>query len=449
MFSQNLVPNNSFENAWSCPQSYVTFPVDNPYPDWINPNYGTPDLLHVCSEQDAGIPDNFAGSLYPYDGVAYAGIVLWEKYVYSGKEYKFISREYIQAKLKTKLKRNKLYCVKLQYANAGKGLYAVNALGVALTKQKIVSKGGELIIQMPQVINRPDHIMDNYNNWEELCGTYRAKGNEQFITIGNFWDNENTEFVNNIRENLDSTIIYAYYLIDDVKVFEIENSFECGCLNNLSYGSDWMADDFDPETGYNSICVKDDLALKSSKNSGGNNNNETNTNSNNGLDNLNNSKNNLDSLNNAANNENLIACDPIEDNSTVLTLKKSEITENAFNSAKVGDKFNLNRIFFEFNSSELLSISFIELDRLYNILSEKKNLRIEIRGHTDNIGTAQYNKTLSVSRAEAVYKYLMEKGIDKSRMKYRGFGNKVPISENETEEGRSQNRRVEIIIIDL
>ncbi|HQB22047.1 MAG TPA: OmpA family protein, partial [Bacteroidales bacterium] len=74
---------------------------------------------------------------------------------------------------------------------------------------------------------------------------------------------------------------------------------------------------------------------------------------------------------------------------------------------------------------------------------------IEVRGHTDNVGTESYNRTLSMKRAQAVYDYLISSGIDKKRMKYRGFGTKVPVASNETEEGRSLNRRVEIMIVEL
>ncbi len=136
-------------------------------------------------------------------------------------------------------------------------------------------------------------------------------------------------------------------------------------------------------------------------------------------------------------------------NNLILGGKESEISNTAFEDAKIGDKFNLNRIFFEFNSSELLTASFYELDKLLAIMLEKPNLQIEIRGHTDNVGNDKYNKNLSIKRAGSVYDYLIEKGIQKTQMKYRGFGNKVPIAENDTEEGRSMNRRVEIIIVEL
>ncbi len=452
--SQNLVPNNGFEDAWSCPVSFVTLPIAKPYPQWYNPNKGTPDQLHICSAYESGIPKNFAGEMYPSEGGAYAGIILREVFYDTTKIVNGVSREYIQTKLCEPLKRDKLYCVKLFYANSSKSLYAVDALGITLTSDRIGTKDAGLIIQRPQIINKPGNIMDNIDYWQELCGIYRAGGNEEYLTIGNFWDNAITNYKQNEFESTDSNFVFAYYYIDDVRVFEIENEFECGCLNNLSFGSDWMSDKYDPETGYNTLNSEDltlnDLAnndlddfnsdsnANQNENDGGENDaNGDNVNENDGGNNG--SEN--DGGNNGNENDGL--------NSSILTMKTSEINDEAFKNAKIGDKFNLNRIFFEFNSYDLLTASYTELDRLYEILIAKPSLKIEIRGHTDNVGSISYNKKLSVKRAASVYDYLIDKGIVKSRMKYRGFGNKVPIADNETEDGRKINRRVEIIIVGL
>lgn len=448
VFSQNLVPNHSFENIWSCPESFTTLSIGKPYPEWSNPNKGTPDLFHVCTTGDAGVPVNFAGSMYPSDGAAYAGIILRETFDDSVKGYKGVSREYIQTKLVQPLVKNKLYCVKLFYANSSKSFFSVDALGITITAERIGTKDAGVIIQMPQVINKPGHIMDNSDYWQEMSGVYRARGNEKYLTIGNFWGNYQTNYKINNLESTDSSFFYAYYYIDDVRVFEIENSFECGCLNDFSYGSDWMADDYDKETGYNSLTknsngnYESDTSLLSENGNNHNSNSDTNgQNNQNGQDSL--STNNLSNNNNGGNTDSNVG------NTNSLTMKDSEITEAAFSNAGIGSKFNLNRIFFEFNSSELLNFSFAELDRLGQILLSKPSLRIEIRGHTDNVGSESYNKSLSIKRAAAVYNYLIAFGIDKTRMKYRGFGNKVPVADNDTDEGRSQNRRVEIIIVDL
>ncbi|MBQ1694747.1 MAG: OmpA family protein [Bacteroidales bacterium] len=435
-FSQNLVKNHSFENAWSCPEDYNGYAVKFPFPDWINPNNGTPDLMHSCSALRAGVPENFAGYMYPYDGGAYAGIILREMFDDSLRVYKGVSREYLQTKLTEPLKKNTLYCVKFYYVNAKKSMYSVDALGITLTVEQIKAKNADRILQRPQITNRPGHIMDNMDEWTEFCGYYRARGGEHYLTIGNFWDNSTTQYVTNKNEYSDSAFFYAYYLIDNVSVFEIESEFECGCLNDLAWSSDWKSDTFDPSTGYNTRKINDndianngnDSSNSNGKNSQGNGNGNTNGN---GLDN--NSKNNSQT-------------DPNETDATGL---KTQITKAAFDNAEIGDRFRLNQIYFEFNSSELLTISNIQLDSLYNILLEKPSLRIEIRGHTDNIGSEGYNKKLSVERAASVYNYLLEKGIPKTRMKYRGFGPNVPVADNNTEQGRELNRRVEIFIVEI
>ncbi len=430
-FSQNLVKNHSFENAWSCPEDYCGYAVKYPFPDWINPNYGTPDLMHSCSALRAGVPENFAGYMYPYDGGAYAGIILREKFDDSLKVYKGVSREYLQTKLTEPLKKNTLYCVKFYYVNAKKSMYSVDALGITLTVDQIKAKNADRILQRPQITNRPGHIMDNKNEWTEFCGYYRARGNEQYLTIGNFWDNSTTQYVTNQNEYSDSAFFYAYYLIDNVSVFEIESEFECGCTNDLAWSSDWKSDTFDPATGYNTKKIID-------SDKDGNSNLANNSSSGNG--------NNNDGSGNRDNSSNHLKYDPNETDATGL---KTQITKAAFDVAEIGDRFRLNQIYFEFNSSELLTMSYIQLDSLYNILAEKPSLRIEIRGHTDNIGSESYNKKLSVERAASVYNYLIEKGIPKTRMKYRGFGPNIPVADNNTEQGRELNRRVEIFIVEI
>jgi len=73
-------------------------------------------------------------------------------------------------------------------------------------------------------------------------------------------------------------------------------------------------------------------------------------------------------------------------------------------------------------------------------------LIIEISGHTDNKGSRSYNKRLSLNRAKTVVNYLIEKGIDKKRLNYKGYGFDKSIAENETEKGRQMNRRTEFKI---
>jgi outer membrane protein OmpA-like peptidoglycan-associated protein len=114
----------------------------------------------------------------------------------------------------------------------------------------------------------------------------------------------------------------------------------------------------------------------------------------------------------------------------------------------VGVKVVLNNIFFDFDKATLRKESSNELERLQKLLTETPTLRLEISGHTDNIGNAAYNKDLSQRRAKAVVDYLVQKGIVKTRLTFAGYGDTQPVSSNSTKEGRQKNRRTEFKVTD-
>ena len=101
-------------------------------------------------------------------------------------------------------------------------------------------------------------------------------------------------------------------------------------------------------------------------------------------------------------------------------------------------------IFYKLGSFELLPTSYVALDEVANILVENPNLLLDIEGHSDSIGAARVNKQLSSRRASAIFEYLVKKGIDPNRILTIGYGSEKPIANNGTEEGRAQNRRVEL-----
>lgn len=115
---------------------------------------------------------------------------------------------------------------------------------------------------------------------------------------------------------------------------------------------------------------------------------------------------------------------------------------------KIGQSIVLRNIFFDFDKATLRPESKTELENLIKLLNDNPNIKIEISGHTDNIGSAAYNQKLSESRAKAVVDYLIEHGIDRSRLSYMGYGFEKPIATNDTEEGRQLNRRVEFKIVE-
>lgn len=116
---------------------------------------------------------------------------------------------------------------------------------------------------------------------------------------------------------------------------------------------------------------------------------------------------------------------------------------------KVGKKVVLNNILFESGKSILTAGSYTELDRLLNIMKENAQMKIEISGHTDKTGIESLNFKLSGARAKAVVDYLGQKGIDRSRMEFRGYGSLQPIADNATVAGRAKNRRVEFKILEF
>ena len=114
---------------------------------------------------------------------------------------------------------------------------------------------------------------------------------------------------------------------------------------------------------------------------------------------------------------------------------------------KTGTMLSLN-IYFNFDSDSLIiNTSKYELDRVIKLMNDHPTMIVEIGGHTDNIGSDEYNLDLSIRRAKSVINYLIKHGVKKDRLSAKGYGEKQPILNNNTEEGRSKNRRVEFEIL--
>jgi len=107
----------------------------------------------------------------------------------------------------------------------------------------------------------------------------------------------------------------------------------------------------------------------------------------------------------------------------------------------------LKNVFFETGSAALRPSSREELQRLYELLRKNRRMYIQINGHTDNVGKPANNQDLSTARAKAVYDYLVEAGIDRERLSFKGFGESQPIDTNDTARGRQRNRRTEFQVV--
>ncbi len=136
-----------------------------------------------------------------------------------------------------------------------------------------------------------------------------------------------------------------------------------------------------------------------------------------------------------------------------FNLKQTDVPEESvkmdvyLQAVKAGQSFVLNNIFFDTDQYSLDELSQVELAKLNEFLILNPEIRIMICGHTDAVGTEEYNQTLSENRAGAVYSFLVNAGISPERLQFKGFGKSQPVSDNESEKGRAENRRTEILIL--
>lgn len=135
----------------------------------------------------------------------------------------------------------------------------------------------------------------------------------------------------------------------------------------------------------------------------------------------------------------------------MLTIEKEEkpvAIEDEFTDLLKKRRITLQHIAFEKGSAKLQPESYEELNKLAETLQANKTIKIELAGHTDNVGNEAANQRLSKLRAVAVANYLIQKGVDEKRIVANGYGSKEPVVDNFTEENRIKNRRVELRVID-
>ena len=144
-----------------------------------------------------------------------------------------------------------------------------------------------------------------------------------------------------------------------------------------------------------------------------------------------------------------ILCDGYDFFSSNYELEYGQHQKNikiVLNRLNVGNKINLDNIYYEFDDYSLKKESLVEIKKFANYLIVNSNLKVEIGGHTDDIGSAQYNYNLSSKRAESVYRQLILFGVDPDQLTFKGYGYDHPLSLDSSEEGRLINRRTEVII---
>jgi hypothetical protein len=202
--AQNLVPNGDFEQYTICPSatgmlSKATF--------WYNPALLTPDYFDTCSI-GAHVPDNGAGYQFAHSGGGYAGIFASE--VQSVPD----AREYMRAQLIQPLQAGSDYAVQFYVSLGDISGNCIGAMGAWLTVADTAPMNLYLMTGAPQIVNTIVNPLCDTAGWVLISGTFTASGNENYITIGNFFDDNNC----GLQNNGPGTWVAAYYYVDDVSV---------------------------------------------------------------------------------------------------------------------------------------------------------------------------------------------------------------------------------------
>lgn len=242
---QNLVINGDFEMFKNCPETRgaIFYPGSSKehlqvLTNWYSPTSGTPDYFNSCntSNFEISIPENFLGNENPHSGNGFAGLVLYTQELPGCLECK----EYLQVRLKQTLKKGSVYNLSLYISLADNVKYAVNEIGVYLSSDSIFNRASMTLKYSPQIYNSTIDQMKNFNGWTLISADYKAKGGEQFMTIGNFIPSFKTE---PIVVGKKKKILSSYYFIDDVSlvmVSEVPDSVsqkEISVIDSIKIGS--------------------------------------------------------------------------------------------------------------------------------------------------------------------------------------------------------------------
>ncbi len=376
--SQNIIPNSKFEKYYYKPINITNNGQNNieeVIPDWVSPDHATPDYYNSY-RKIKGVSANLNKDVKPINGNGYIGLMTfldpnnrYESWDYRARgtyDQSYIYSETIQSRLHQKLEKGKVYCFKMDIILSQNAGYGIDRFGIYLSDTAVQFKPDKFPKNPQLTFHFP---MLETQKWIPLCSWLKANGNEKYITLGRFsLPNETMLFPTDphISTELDISKS-AYYLIDNIELFEVATPQEC-------------------------ICSK---------------------------------------------------TDPINEESTVEEkLKEVENFEK-----RERNKFVLTNVNFDFDKFEIKQSSINELLKLKSFLISNPKIKILITGHTDNLGSKTYNQNLSYKRALAIKKWLVNHGIQSKRILCQGKGFDIPVIDNQTDQNKTINRRVEFEII--
>lgn len=192
---------------------------------WKSPTANAADLYSgSLTDSPIGTRKNQRGDQHALSGENYAGLLWWS---HMNRE----SRQYLQTKLKTPMKKGQKYCISYYVSLGDLSRYSADQFGVYVSKIGVSKKDEASLTYDPQVPAVRTRLYEDMHGWEGVCGVYEAKGDEQFLIIGNFTANEknNTGKVKRPRGETRPQLNHAYYFIDDVSVVPVSSGALCKC----------------------------------------------------------------------------------------------------------------------------------------------------------------------------------------------------------------------------
>lgn len=218
----NMIENGSFEsvNKKIKGGGWVEYTTG-----WSSPTDAKADIFSSNAKaDDYKTPINMYGDTDPLEGSNYAGLIM---YSYKDAE----PRQYLQAQLTEKMKEDKVYCVKMNVMLSMLSKYSCNNLGIYISKKPLTPEEIEAYNIQPQIIHSQNRIFSEQFDWEPICQTYIADGGEEYITIGNFATEEDTqnEKIKKPKGITGTQARSAYYYIDDVSVMNMAGVESCEC----------------------------------------------------------------------------------------------------------------------------------------------------------------------------------------------------------------------------
>jgi outer membrane protein OmpA-like peptidoglycan-associated protein len=194
------------------------------------------DLFSKSSSSDVKIPNNILGSEEPIKedgGENYAGIVLY-KPGKAANERSYITIPIIKDKQQQTLKKGLTYCVEFSVSLSESSKFAVNNIAAHFSKEIPASGNTGNISTVEKIVKGIENkVYTGFYGWEKVCNIYTAKGDEKFITIGNFDGNEQTQYLQ-VKKPKDSEvdqIAHAYYYVDNVFIRLVDKPQDCPCIN--------------------------------------------------------------------------------------------------------------------------------------------------------------------------------------------------------------------------